>query len=156
METNEQNKQALMQDVESVLNQFLEEVQMVKEGDLEEVEQAVLDACLAVGRGWLKRLLEQHCPSPARRKGTCGHRQRLVATRPKRLLTLVGEVEVHRPYYQCLREKPPRGSAGCLFAWRGAVGQGVGGRAATNESGCAETGQLSGSDNDIRRNSGGL
>jgi len=105
MKTNEEIKQALMQEVESVLNQLLEEFQTVKEGELEQVEHAVLQASLAVGRGWLKQLLSQSSAGPAQRTGNCGHRQRLVARRPKRLLTLLGEVEVCRPYYQCLREE---------------------------------------------------
>lgn len=106
METNEQVKQVLRQEVENVLSQLLEEIQTVQEGNLEQVEQAVLQASLAVGRRWLSRLLTQSSSAgPARRTGRCGHPQRLVARRPKHLLTLVGEVEIRRPYYQCLKEE---------------------------------------------------
>lgn len=99
METNEHVKETLMVEAESSLCQFLEDLQAVCEGDLEQLEQAVLQRCLALGRSWLERVLDQQVQgqrSPARREGECGHRQRLVGDRPKRLLTLLGEVQVRR------------------------------------------------------------
>jgi len=107
METNERVKQGLMQEAEAMVCQFIEKLQTISEGSLEQVEQMVLQSCLSLGRGWMERVLDEreqgHCP-PARREGECGHRQRLVGDRPKRLLTLLGEVQVRRPYYQCLRD----------------------------------------------------
>src|SRR5438874_12111211 len=38
---------------------------------------------------------------PTKMKGECGHQQKLVGYRSKKLLTLFGEVEWKRAYYQC-------------------------------------------------------
>ena len=40
-------------------------------------------------------------PAPARIEGKCGHHQKLVGYRTKKLVTLFGEVELRRAYYQC-------------------------------------------------------
>lgn len=42
-------------------------------------------------------------------EGKCGHDQKLVGYRPKKMLTLFGEVEWKRPYYQCQGEKSEEG-----------------------------------------------
>ena len=48
---------------------------------------------------------------PTQMQGECGHPQKLVAYRSKKLLTLFGEVEWKRAYYQCQVEedKEPKG-----------------------------------------------
>ena len=38
---------------------------------------------------------------PTQMQGACGHQQKLVGYRSKKLLTLFGEVEWKRAYYQC-------------------------------------------------------
>ena len=40
-------------------------------------------------------------PVPTKMQGECGHQQKLVGYRAKKLLTLFGEVEWKRAYYQC-------------------------------------------------------
>jgi hypothetical protein len=40
-------------------------------------------------------------PVPTKRQGECGHQQKLVGYRAKKLLTLKGSVEWKRAYYQC-------------------------------------------------------
>lgn len=105
METNETLKMALLQKTETAICQMMEQLQSVPEGDLNTLEQTVLNTCLTVGQRWLEVVLnhprEENRPQ-ARRQGACGHRQRLVGERPKQLLTLMGKVTVRRPYYQCL------------------------------------------------------
>ncbi len=44
-----------------------------------------------------------------KREGKCGHDQKLVGYRPKKRLTLFGEVEWKRPYSQCQAEKSEQG-----------------------------------------------
>ena len=46
-------------------------------------------------------------PVPTQRKGECGHPQKLVGYRSKKLLTLFGEVEWKRAYYQCQVQEDP-------------------------------------------------
>ncbi len=105
METSEQIKSALRKTLEDELEQFLEQVSELAEGDLERLEEQAVKTSQAMGRGLLEgvlnsRLREQR--PEARREGRCGHRQRLVGERPKELLTLLGTVTFVRPYYQCL------------------------------------------------------
>jgi hypothetical protein len=44
-------------------------------------------------------------------KGECGHEHHLVGYRPKKLLTMLGEVEYKRAYYQCQLEQEPEEGA---------------------------------------------
>src|SRR6266849_2812843 len=44
-------------------------------------------------------------PVPTKLKGQCGHHQKLVGYRSKKLLTMCGEVEWKRAYYQCQVEE---------------------------------------------------
>ena len=44
-------------------------------------------------------------PVPSKMQGACGHQQKLVGYRAKKLLTLFGEVEWKRAYYQCQVEE---------------------------------------------------
>lgn len=116
METNEQIQRALRKRVEDELNQFLEQVSELAEGDLEKLEEQAVKTSQAMGRGLLEgvlnsRLREQR--PEARREGKCGHRQRLVGERPKELVTLLGKVTVVRPYYQCLLAATPELGKDC-------------------------------------------
>jgi hypothetical protein len=116
METNEQIKSALRKTVEDELEQFLEQVSELAEGDLEKLEEQAVKTSQAMGRGLLEgvlnsRLREQR--PEARREGSCGHRQRLVGERPKELVTLLGKVTVVRPYYQCLLAADPEAGRDC-------------------------------------------
>ena len=105
METNETLKTALLQETETAVVKMMEHLQTLPEGDMQNLEQSVMSACLALGRHWLEEVLNhprRATHAPARREGECGHQQQLVGERPKQLLTLVGKVTVRRPYYQCL------------------------------------------------------
>jgi hypothetical protein len=105
VETNESLKTALLQETEAAVLKLIEQLETLSEGDLQELEQSVMSACLSMGQRWLETVLN-HPRSETRllawRQGACGHRQRLVGERPKHLLTLMGKVTVRRPYYQCL------------------------------------------------------
>lgn len=101
METNDDMKATLMSLAEAEMEELVLKLQGVKEGDLEGLEQQVLAQMLTLGRRCLEGLLEQQAsrqPTPARREGACGHRQRLVGRRPRQLLTLLGPLTIHRAY----------------------------------------------------------
>ncbi len=115
METNDALKKVLMNQAEACIDRVLKYMQEGKEGALQEMEQCVLAESRALGRGCLEVLLEEKAKQQrpcARREGSCGHRQRLVGTRPRQILTLLGPIVVHRAYYQCLRDKEEPAEAG--------------------------------------------
>src|SRR5947209_18615036 len=99
METNDKLKIALVQETEQEMLKMIEQVETIKEGDLQTLEQSVLRACLALGRTMLEQILNhtaQEAERPSRREGACGHQQRLVGIRPKQLHTLMGKVTFGR------------------------------------------------------------
>jgi hypothetical protein len=116
METNEALKTALLQETEGAICKLMEQLECQPEGDLNQLEQTVMSACLAIGQRWLEKVLNapraEKRPQ-ARRQGACGHQQRLVGERPKQLLTLMGKVTVRRPYYQCLRLEAAQEGSSC-------------------------------------------
>jgi len=86
METNEKLKMALLQETEQELLKMIDDVETIKEGDLQTLEQSVLKACLSLGRTMMEQILNhtaQEAERPCRREGACGHEQRLVGIRPK-------------------------------------------------------------------------
>jgi Uncharacterised protein family (UPF0236) len=105
VETNEQRKKAVRAAIQEEVEGFFAQVQDLREGDLEHLEEQVVKTSQQMGRrllgGVLDSRLREQRPA-ARRQGSCGHHQRLVGERPKQLLTLVGPVTFVRPYYQCL------------------------------------------------------
>nr|HET6901966.1 ISKra4 family transposase [Ktedonobacteraceae bacterium] len=108
METNEQLKIVLMQEMEKEILKMIDDLEMIKEGDLQTLEQSVLRACLSVGRTMMEQILNhtaQEAERPSRREGACGHQQRLVGLRSKQLHTLMGKVSIGRAYYQCVVEE---------------------------------------------------
>ncbi len=105
METNEQMKKAVRAAIQAELEGFFVQVQDLREGDLEHLEEQVVKTSQQMGRSLLEGILDSRLREQrpvARRQGSCGHRQRLVGERPKQLLSLVGPVMFVRPYYQCL------------------------------------------------------
>ncbi len=107
METNEGLRSALMRLAETGMEKLVLSMQEVGEGNMQEREEQILVQVLALGRSCLEQILEQQARrsgSAARREGTCGHRQRLVSTRGRKLVTLMGPITIHRAYYQCLRK----------------------------------------------------
>ena len=102
METSELVKQ--YQAAEKVWLKLLEAVEVLEEGDLKTLEEMIYRGIFQIGRkvmeGRMNRGKESE-PVPTRREGKCGHDQKLVGYRPKKLITLFGEVELKRAYYQC-------------------------------------------------------
>lgn len=112
METNEKLKTALLQETEKAMVEMITELERVKEGDLQTLEQKVLTACLSLGRSMMESILNHVGEErKARRDGDCGHRQRLVGMRPKQLHTLMGKVTIRRAYYQCLTKEEEESTA---------------------------------------------
>jgi hypothetical protein len=111
METNEKLKTVLLQETEKAMIEMIDQLQTVREGDLQTLEQSVLTACLSLGRTVMEQVLNhagEEAGRKARRDGECGHRQRLVGMRPKQLHTLMGKVTIWRAYYQCMVEEGKR------------------------------------------------
>jgi len=105
VETNEQRKKAVRAAIQEEVEGFFAQVQDLREGDLEHLEEQVVTTSQQMGRCLLEGVLDSRLREQrpvARRQGSCGHRQRLVGERPKELLSLVGPVTFVRPYYQCL------------------------------------------------------
>jgi len=105
METNEQMKKAMRAAIQEELERFFAQMQELSEGDLEYLEEQVVQTSQQMGRSLLEGMLDSRLREQrpvARRQGSCGHCQRLVGERPKHLLSLVGPVTFVRPYYQCL------------------------------------------------------
>ena len=106
METNELVVQ--YQAAEKELLTLLEAVEGIEEGNLKAVEETIYRGMFQIGRkvmeGRMKKGKESE-PVPTRREGNCGHAQKLVGYRTKKLITLFGEVELKRAYYQCQVEE---------------------------------------------------
>jgi hypothetical protein len=108
MKTNEALKKAMREQVTQEIESLFEHLQPVEEGAFQQVEHLILQSIMAIGRKWLEQVLNapgENNQSHARREGACGHRQRLVGKREKTVLTVMGKVTVHRPYYQCIFQK---------------------------------------------------
>jgi hypothetical protein len=108
METNDALKKVLMSKAEACIDRVLKNLAEGTEGDFQEMEQSIQVESRAFGRSCLEAVLERKAKeqgSAARREGSCGHHQRLVGTRPRQILTLLGPIVIHRAYYQCQRDK---------------------------------------------------
>lgn len=109
METSEALRRELWQAAEVELVQLTQQMQALAAGDLKGLEATIQQRMYALGRQWMASVLSSpaHEKVPAvQREGECGHQQHLVGSRPKQVLTLVGQVTFHRPYYQCVFESP--------------------------------------------------
>jgi hypothetical protein len=69
--------------------------------DLEAVEMAVRSAMHRAGAGALSRLLSRDAGHPAQLACGCGQSARYHDRRPRRLLTVLGPLEMRRAYYHC-------------------------------------------------------
>ena len=108
METNETARGAQYQEAEQELMKLIEEVEGLEEGDLKGLEEKIYEGIFKIGRKLMEggmRKGQESEPVPSKRKGECGHQQKLVGYRAKKLLTLFGEVEWKRAYYQCQVEE---------------------------------------------------
>jgi hypothetical protein len=108
METNETAKGAQYQEAEQELVKLIEEVEGLEEGDLKGLEEKISQGIFRIGRKLREcgmRKGQKSEPVPTQVQGACGHQQKLVGYRSKKLLTLFGEVEWKRAYYQCQVEE---------------------------------------------------
>ena len=71
--------------------------------DLETVEQATRDALHQAGAVLLETLLNEDAAGESQQPCACGSPARYAGRRPKKLVTMLGEVVVERPYYHCSR-----------------------------------------------------
>jgi hypothetical protein len=104
METNETAKGEQYQEAEKELMKLIEEVEGIKEGDLKGLEEKIYQGIFKIGRKLMECGMKkgnESEPVPTKMQGECGHQQKLVGYRSKKLLTLFGEVEWKRAYYQC-------------------------------------------------------
>ncbi len=118
METNETAKGAQYQAAEQELLKLIEEIEGLEEGDLKGLEEKIYQGIFKIGRKLMESRMKQGNasePVPTQMQGECGHQQKLVGYRSKKLLTLFGEVEWKRAYYQCQVEpdKEPDKAAKC-------------------------------------------
>jgi hypothetical protein len=99
METKEEMRSALLRKAETSMEKLVLSLQQVGEGDLQELEQAIMVQVLELGRSCLEEVLEYQAKrkeSGRDREGGCGHSQRLVSKRPRQVLSLLGPITIHR------------------------------------------------------------
>jgi hypothetical protein len=104
METNETAKGAQYREAEQELLKVIEEVEGLEEGDLKGLEEKIYQGIFKIGRKLMECGMRKGQESelvPTKMQGECGHQQKLVGYRSKKLLTLFGKVEWKRAYYQC-------------------------------------------------------
>jgi len=100
METNETAIGVQYQEAEQELMKLIEEVEGLEAGDLKGLEEKIYQGIFKIGRKVMECGMREE-PGPTKMQGECGHQQKLVGYRSKKLLTLFGEVEWKRAYYQC-------------------------------------------------------
>ncbi len=106
METNETAKREQYQEAEKELMKLIEEVEGIEAGDLKGLEEKIYQGIFKIGRKLMECGMNKgKKPVPTKMKGECGHTQKLVGYRGKKLLTMFGEVEWKRAYYQCQVEE---------------------------------------------------
>jgi hypothetical protein len=118
METNETAKGAQYQAAEQELLKVIEEIEGLEEGDLKGLEEKIYQGIFKIGRKLMEGGMQKGNasePVSTKMQGACGHSQKLVGYRSKKLLTLFGEVEWKRAYYQCQveEEQEPDKAAKC-------------------------------------------
>jgi len=100
METNERAIQ--YQAAEQELLQLLAAVEAIEDGDLKATEETIYQGIFCIGRILMEgRMTQEKEPVSTKIQGECGHEQKLVGYRKKKLITMFGEVELKRAYYQC-------------------------------------------------------
>jgi hypothetical protein len=107
METNESHQREQYQAAEQELFTLIEELEGLEEGKLKEAEEKIYQGIFKIGNKLLKGVISQvkkSEPIKTTIQGECGHEQKLVGYRTKKLLTMFGEIEYKRAYYQCQRE----------------------------------------------------
>ena len=116
MKTNDALKSMLVQQAEEEIQQMMEQMHEIAEGNMKDLEQHILKSSLMMGKKMMEQVLQYaqgEEKQPTRRDGSCGHRQRVVGNRSKQVLTMMGEMTIQRQYYQCLLTTEERASASC-------------------------------------------
>ena len=108
METNEDSKRERYAAAEGAFAKLVERIADVKEGDIKCLEETIFQEVLQLGSTLMECAMSQAKEvekAPAKIVGKCGHEHYLVGYRSKHTITLLGEVEFKRPYYQCKGEE---------------------------------------------------
>ena len=102
METNESAKRERYAAAEKAFTKMVERVADVKEGDIKCLEETIFEEVLQLGSILMECVMDRaKRGAPTKIVGKCGHEHRLVGYRSKHIITILGEVEFKRPYYQC-------------------------------------------------------
>ena len=94
-------RQEVSQEVDKLLGVLFAARRKHQGWDLEAVEMATRAAVHQAGAALLEQLLATQPPAEAERPCPCGQLARYREMRPKKMITVVGEVEVQRAYYLC-------------------------------------------------------
>src|ERR1700740_556725 len=102
METNERAKQEQYRAAEKEFLKLIEEVEGTAKGDFKGLEEKIYEGIFKIGGRLMEGVLSKAGkPAQTNIEGKCGHELTLVGYRTKKMLTLFGEIEWKRPYYQC-------------------------------------------------------
>jgi hypothetical protein len=104
METNENTKREHYQAAEKELFKLIEEIEGIEEGNIKNLEEMIYQGIFKIGGKLMECTISKggnSGPIQTRIQGECGHEQNLVSYRTKKLLTMFGEIEYKRAYYQC-------------------------------------------------------
>ena len=95
----------MAREVDQLLRVIFKERQQTGRLDLEAIEMAMRSVLHQAGAAALTELLQFPAPAtgPRTRACSCGHPAHYQELRSKLVLTVVGQVEVSRPYYLCSR-----------------------------------------------------
>jgi hypothetical protein len=95
--------QEVAREVNQLLGRIFAQRRQSGRTDLEAVEAALRSALHQAGAAALSELLRYEAPAPDQRQMPCpcGHRAQYRELRSKPVLTVVGRVEISRPYYLC-------------------------------------------------------
>ena len=94
-------QQEVAQEIEQLLAVIFAARRKNHRWDLEALETATRAALHQAGAKLLEQLLEAPLEAEPEQPCHCGRRARHRGRRPKKMLTVLGEVEIERPYYLC-------------------------------------------------------
>lgn len=109
MKTNEAVKRQLLMQAEEAMETLFDQMEEVKRGDLQRLEQRILESVMELGRRSLETILDaeaREASPPGPQVGKCGHQVMRVSVREKRVVTLMGSITIKRAYYHCKEVKP--------------------------------------------------
>ncbi len=112
MKTNETVKKQLLIQAEETIEKLLTEMEEVKTGDLQRLEQCLLENIMELGRRSMETILVSETREEAvavPQEGRCGHALKRAGEREKTVLTLMGAIVIKRAYYHCKEERPAEG-----------------------------------------------